>query len=135
VESPFGYLAIFLCYKQKIELPPNFSVYFPEDESVSAWGQEDENLSGAKRNEHYNPKLLNYMLIHIFPISPLLSHCLLTLNGASIRTDTNNVSESWNKIVKIDEMSGRMPIRLTRFIVHQENVLRGIVLMIFLLYL
>jgi len=124
-KSPFGHLALLVCNFSRIQLPENLYKIPQIDESASAWLFNDEMTSQAVLNDHFNLNLLSYLIVHIFPIAALLNHSLITLNNFSIRTDTNNVSESWNKIIKIDEMRKTMPMRLTRFIVMEEEALRG----------
>jgi len=123
--SPFGHLGLLVCNFCRVNLPENIYT-LPMDESGSSWLFADEMTSQATLNDHFNMNLLHYLILHIFPISTLLNHCLIALNNFSIRTDTNNVSESWNKIVKIDEMCKTMPMRLTRFIVIEEEALKGL---------
>jgi hypothetical protein len=81
--------------------------------------------SAAIQNPHYNLEFLSYLLRNVFPISALLNHSLLSLNNFSIDPDTNAVSESWNKIIKIDEMPKALPMRLTRFLAEEEKVIHG----------
>jgi len=123
--SPFGHLALLVCNLGRVRLPESMYSIPMNNESGSSWLFADELTSQALLNDHYNLDLLAYLFVNIFPISCLLNHSLISLNNFSIRTDTNNVSESWNKIIKIDEMNKNLPMRLTRFIVMEEEALKG----------
>lgn len=87
--------------------------------------EEDSVLNIYPINPHYDVELLKYFLVHIFPLGGLLDHSLLTLNGGSEVPDTNAGSESWNAILKIDELQRANPIKAGRFIIFEEEILRG----------
>ncbi len=51
----------------------------------------------------------------------LYNHSLLYLNQMAVVEDTNAASESWNDIIKSDELKQKLPIRIG-FITCQEEI-------------
>jgi hypothetical protein len=123
--SRLSLLGLGLCNRHQVILPESLSAETVPDESFQDWEHDDIVESQAQKNPHYNLEILTYLIVHVFPIACLLNHSLLYLNSFSISPDTNAVSESWNKIIKVDEMPENLPERITRFIYDEQESIRG----------
>lgn len=96
--SPFGKLALELCHKHAVVPPKGVKQRLGTSESFLEWEEEDQVISQTRKNRYYSPEFLEYLIIHIFPLTPLFNHSLLYLNNMTVRSDTNAVSESWNAV-------------------------------------
>ncbi|OXA49610.1 CXXC-type zinc finger protein 1 [Folsomia candida] len=109
-QSPFSQFAIIVATEYDIQL--DFS------------DQVEDDYSGAT-NPYYCPPFLRYLIKHVLVIGCLFDHSLMRLNDISTLSDTQGSVESWNDILKVDELAAALPMRIGRFCSAEEKILKG----------
>ena len=76
-------------------------------------------------NPYFKPDLLDYLVRHILPYSPLLTHIMFKSTGDKHEFDHNNPVENWNRTVKVVEHGKKGLQKIGQFIHNQKEMLEG----------
>lgn len=125
-QSPFSYFVIQKCAELNITWRTKRKNKKSKQDDNSATSCDDEESNALQeKNNLYNPKFLEYMIKTVFSMAPLFTHYLIALRGYARLQDNQATSESWNSIVKWDNLREFLPLKVGRLLNELFHIVNG----------
>ena len=85
--------------------------------------EQDQCAGASALNPCFSPSFAHYLIVHILPYTPLVTHVMVDIRGDRHSHDTNNPVEQWHDEIKNHQLCNDM--KLSRFVNRDRQIIKG----------